>query len=428
MVSGNVVASRNAPGEDAARRGIIRRENRRSFPRPGLLEDIVATGPLTLTQAFVLIPGITYDILSPGVYIVLVTVRWNVASVDPGNLNVELFQNGATLGSTVGPSYNPHSTTGDEARSYAWVVTVDGSTLPTTVQARARKTNAGGSASVTQFGTSIIVAGYIGGGPPGSSGGVAHDAVTLAAAADVLLALSGQEIDLDTQDANTVLAGPASAPAAAPTMRVLVEADIPPLAAYVTKALFDANTFLYATDDDIPAAKTRAQVMALLSAQAASAFSMNTQQISGVVDPTLAQDAATKAYVDARKQLKTVPFAATQEDAQVETMLRLPGICIGESGDMGTAAGVRFKVSCGVAGVTGTMTVKLYADSAPDFPSETEIASVDLTTGIEGDDTTITGWVPGTDNWLRAKITAIHSGTPAKNVAADFYFEVTPHS
>ncbi|KKN25708.1 hypothetical protein LCGC14_0882200, partial [marine sediment metagenome] len=67
-------------------------------------------------------------------------------------------------------------------------------------------------------------------------------------------------------------------------------------------------------------------------------------------------------------------------------------------------------------------------DSAPNFPSETEIATVDITTGIEGDDTTITSWTPGTDNFLRAKITAIHSGTAAKNVACAFYYEVTLHA
>ncbi len=128
------------------------------------------------------------------------------------------------------------------------------------------------------------------------------------------------------------------------------------------------------------------------------------------------------------KVLHAVQFVTAAEDATVETMLALPAACIGESGEMGTVTGVRFKVFLGTAGVTGTMTVKLYADSASNFPSETEIATVDITTGIEGDDTTITSWVPGTDNFLRAKITAIHSGTAAKNVACVFYYEVTLHA
>ena len=54
----------------------------------------------------------------------------------------------------------------------------------------------------------------------------------------------------------------------------------------VNKADFNATTFLYATSDDTPQPKTPAEVMAILSGQAAATFSMNTQKISGVVDPT----------------------------------------------------------------------------------------------------------------------------------------------
>lgn len=54
-----------------------------------------------------------------------------------------------------------------------------------------------------------------------------HGAVTLAADADVLLGLSTQQITLDNQNANVVLAGPASGAAADPTFRALVWADIP---------------------------------------------------------------------------------------------------------------------------------------------------------------------------------------------------------
>lgn len=61
----------------------------------------------------------------------------------------------------------------------------------------------------------------------GGGGGASHDAVTLTAAAAVLLALSGQELDLDTQLANLVFAGPVSGGAAAPTFRALADADIP---------------------------------------------------------------------------------------------------------------------------------------------------------------------------------------------------------
>ena len=56
-----------------------------------------------------------------------------------------------------------------------------------------------------------------------------HDPVTLAADADTLLGLTGQEIGLDSQAANTVFAGPESGEAADPTFRALVAADIPAL-------------------------------------------------------------------------------------------------------------------------------------------------------------------------------------------------------
>jgi len=59
------------------------------------------------------------------------------------------------------------------------------------------------------------------------SGSAHHAAVTLAADADVLLGLSTQQLTLDSQDANKVLAGPESGAAADPTFRVLVDADIP---------------------------------------------------------------------------------------------------------------------------------------------------------------------------------------------------------
>ena len=57
-------------------------------------------------------------------------------------------------------------------------------------------------------------------------GGV-HDAVTLGTDADVVFGLTTQQLDLDTQTANTIFAGPTSGGAADPTFRALVDADIP---------------------------------------------------------------------------------------------------------------------------------------------------------------------------------------------------------
>lgn len=57
--------------------------------------------------------------------------------------------------------------------------------------------------------------------------GELHDAVTLASDADTLLSLSGQTLSLDSQGANLVLAGPTSGAADDPAFRALIFADIP---------------------------------------------------------------------------------------------------------------------------------------------------------------------------------------------------------
>lgn len=69
--------------------------------------------------------------------------------------------------------------------------------------------------------------------------GADHAPVTLAADADALLGLSGQEIGLDTQSANRVFAGPGSGAAADPTFRALVAADLGTGAPDGTKYLRD---------------------------------------------------------------------------------------------------------------------------------------------------------------------------------------------
>lgn len=53
-----------------------------------------------------------------------------------------------------------------------------------------------------------------------------HAGVTLAASADAILGLTGQQLTADTQSANRVLAGPTTGAAAAPTFRALVAADL----------------------------------------------------------------------------------------------------------------------------------------------------------------------------------------------------------
>jgi len=66
----------------------------------------------------------------------------------------------------------------------------------------------------------------------------------------------------------------------------------------VIEADYNATTFLYALADNTPLPKTPVEVMAILSGTASAEFLFNTQKIGGIVDPTTAQQAATKNYAD----------------------------------------------------------------------------------------------------------------------------------
>jgi hypothetical protein len=118
-------------------------------------------------------------------------------------------------------------------------------------------------------------------------------------------------LTLSTQSANTVFAGPTTGAAAQPTFRGLVSADIPNnaantsgTAANITATSNSTLTTLSAlslpvsqlTGTTLPSSIVTSSLTSL-GAQA-SALNMNTHQINNVTDPTSAQDAATKHYVD----------------------------------------------------------------------------------------------------------------------------------
>jgi len=90
----------------------------------------------------------------------------------------------------------------------------------------------------------------------------------------------------DTRTANTILSGPTTGSAAAPTFRALVAADIPS----VTHAkISDFDTGVQTNRLDQMAAPT-------------SAVSANSQKITSLAAPTVDSDAATKAYVDSTSE------------------------------------------------------------------------------------------------------------------------------
>ncbi len=119
----------------------------------------------------------------------------------------------------------------------------------------------------------------------------------------------GAFFDKDTtRTANTILSGPTTGSAAAPTFRALVAADIPSLAH--TK-ISDFDTGVRVNRLDQMAAPT-------------GSVSFNSQNITNVADPVNAQDAATKGFVEATSQgldVKDSCVAATTANITISTAL-----------------------------------------------------------------------------------------------------------
>lgn len=141
----------------------------------------------------------------------------------------------------------------------------DSTRLATTAYVKSVVSAAGGG-TVTSVGLSLPNIFTVSGSPVTSSG-----------------TLTGT---LANQNANIIFAGPGSGAAAAPAFRSLVADDIPTLTA---AKISDFDTQVRTSRLDQLAAPT-------------GSVALNSQKITGLADPTAAQDAATKAYVDATKQ------------------------------------------------------------------------------------------------------------------------------
>jgi hypothetical protein len=141
-----------------------------------------------------------------------------------------------------------------------------------------------------------------------------------------------------------------------------------------------------------------------------------TGQLGGTWTSTTvdASHAGSTHHDEAHGHMNIFQFSGRDEDAAEETMLPQAHY-IGESADRGTLTLVRFKVWVSAVGVTGSLVVSLWRVAGPlTGDTEVKIAEVTLTTGDEGDDDTVA--TLSTNEYIRAKITTIHSGTPAKDV------------
>ena len=119
----------------------------------------------------------------------------------------------------------------------------------------------------------------------------------------------GAFFDKDTtRTANTILSGPTTGSAAAPTFRALVAADIPTL---LHTKISDFDTGVRTNKLDQMAVPT-------------SSVSLNSQNITNLADPVNTQDAATKGFVEATAQgldVKDSCVAATTANITISTAL-----------------------------------------------------------------------------------------------------------
>ena len=167
------------------------------------------------------------------------------------------------------------------------------------------KRSTGSSAPTTLANAELAFAegneiGYIGVG----TGGAGGSATTINKAFG-----KGAFFDKDTtRTANTILSGPTSGSAAAPTFRALVAADIPTIA-HTKISDFDAGVRVNRLDQ--------------MAAPSAS-VSLNSQTITNLADPVNSSDAATKSFVEATAQgldVKDSCVAATTANITISTAL-----------------------------------------------------------------------------------------------------------
>lgn len=194
---------------------------------------------------------------------------------------------------------------------------------------------------------------------------------------------------LANQTANTVFIAPDGS-AGAPTFRSLVAADIPTL------------TAAKISDFDTQVRTSRLDQMAAPTASVA----LNSQRITGLADPSGAQDAATKAYVDALKtglDVKDSVRAATTANITLSGTQTVDGVVLVANDrvlvkDQTTASGNGIYVVA-----AGAWTRALDADNTPG----SEVTGGMFTFVTEGTVNADSGWVLTTNDTIVLGTTAL---------------------
>lgn len=193
---------------------------------------------------------------------------------------------------------------------------------------------------------------------------------------------------LATQAANYVWAGPNTGSAAAPTFRALVASDIPTLTA--SKISDFATTAQGYRLDQFAVPNT--------------SVSFNSQKITSLADPTNAQDAATKAYVDAARSgldVKQSVRVTTTANITLSGTQTVDGVVL--------VAGDRVLVKNQSTGSQNGIYVVAAGSwaRATDADSDTEVTPGMFTFVEEGTDNGDSGWVLSTNSVITLGSTSL---------------------